>query len=184
VYKRATVSHYNPKIIIIQDISSKSNSITPLSPHLNIFTIPSSNMKSSVFVAVLLAGVSSVTGASLPQRREPSDGLYQVSVDEDGNTVTNFTPYDEVVDVSLQPRSPLEKRREACGPGSVDINLADQANACVINGISGDRLTTGKNAWTYVGFSSQCASNPQHSQLLLLSFVIKGWPPKNSGGSC
>lgn len=112
-------------------------------------------MKSFNLLSTLLAGVSAVSAAALPSAidaREVADGFYQVSTDDSGNTKTTFKPWDEVVTTSVRERSPLEKRREDCGPGSVSTGEADDANTCLINGFSGDNVYLEKNAWSYVSF--------------------------------
>ncbi|KAJ0348915.1 hypothetical protein KNSL1_005149 [Colletotrichum chrysophilum] len=109
-------------------------------------------MKTFNLLTTLLAGVSAVSAAALPSAidaREVADGFYQVSTDDAGNTKTTFKPWDEVVTTSVRERSPLEKRREDCGPGSVSTGEADDANTCLINGFSGDNVYLEKNAWSY-----------------------------------
>ncbi|KAJ4404084.1 hypothetical protein N0V85_004947 [Neurospora sp. IMI 360204] len=96
-----------------------------------------------------------------------ADGLYRVTVDSEGNTqTTEFTPYDEIANLtssnsnsnsnSIIPgsgsghgSSGLEKRREACGPGSVNVNDADAANKCLLDAFSPGDVHLNKNAWTY-----------------------------------
>lgn len=106
----------------------------------------------TAFLTALLASASCVTAASVPnQARHIADGLYQVSVDDAGNKNTKFTPIDQVSE-SPTPRSesPLEKRREGCGPGSGDANAANDAVSCLKNSFLTDPVYFNANAWTYV----------------------------------
>lgn len=109
-------------------------------------------MRTSTLVTALLAGISSVAAAAVPnEAREVADGFYQVSVDESGNPKTSFIPWAEIPKASsVKERSPLEKRREACGPGSVSTGEADDANTCLINSFGGQTVYLDKNAWSYV----------------------------------
>ena len=111
-------------------------------------------MKTANFITGLLLGVSSISASTIPnQPREVPDGFYQVTVDDAGQTTTEFTPYDQVVDVSLKPRSPLEKRREGCGPGSVNTNGQNAALDCLLFAFPGDidaSILLTKNSWAYV----------------------------------
>jgi len=109
-------------------------------------------MKAPFLFMMLLAGVYAVTAsAKAAQASEVADGFYQVTLDEAGNTKTKFTPWAEVgKSSSPQRRSILEKRREHCGPGSGNVNEADEANKCLINGFpSGPNVSLNKNQWTY-----------------------------------
>ncbi|TDZ61630.1 hypothetical protein CTRI78_v004260 [Colletotrichum trifolii] len=107
-------------------------------------------MKTSVLSALLLACASSASTAVLPnETRDVVDGFYQVTVDDAGNSKTSFTPWAEVAKTSVKERSPLEKRREACGPGSVSTGEADEANKCLIDSFGGDKVYLNKNSWSY-----------------------------------
>ncbi|GKT53921.1 hypothetical protein ColTof4_06081 [Colletotrichum tofieldiae] len=107
-------------------------------------------MKTTTICTVLLASVTLVSAAALPnQARDVADGFYQVTVDDSGNTKTAFTPWADISTTSVKPRSPLEKRREACGPGSVSTGEADEANKCLVDSFSGDNVYLNKNAWSY-----------------------------------
>ncbi|GKT46739.1 uncharacterized protein ColSpa_06920 [Colletotrichum spaethianum] len=107
-------------------------------------------MKTTDFCTILLASAASVSAAALPnQARDVADGFYQVTVDDSGNTKTDFKPWAEISTTSVKPRSPLEKRREACGPGSVSSGEADEANTCLVDNFTGDNIYLNKNAWSY-----------------------------------
>ena len=94
--------------------------------------------------------------------------------DDAGNKKTEFTPFDEVDDVSLKPRSPLEKRREACGPGSVNTNEADEANKCLIDGFGDDKVNLYKNSWVYVRHSSLPSLSKPSCSISYLFFNFSG----------
>ncbi|KAK2050854.1 hypothetical protein LZ31DRAFT_548177 [Colletotrichum somersetense] len=107
-------------------------------------------MKATVFYANFLASIISVSAAALPnQARDVADGFYQVTVDDSVNAKTAFTPWTEISTTSVKPRSPLEKRREGCGPGSVSTNEADEANKCLVESFGGDTVYLNKNSWSY-----------------------------------
>lgn len=103
-------------------------------------------------IAALFAGASVVSAAAVVhEARDVQEGFYRVSTNEAGQTTTEFTPLDKVVNVSLKPRSSLEKRNEGCGPGSVNINEADAADFCLIGGFPGnDNVYLNQNSWSYV----------------------------------
>ncbi|KNZ50361.1 uncharacterized protein VP01_4466g1 [Puccinia sorghi] len=90
-------------------------------------------MKAPIFFIMLLAAVYAVTAATeAAQASDVADGLYQVTLDEAGNTKTEFTPW------------------EHCGPGSGNVNEADEANRCLIDGFpAGPNVYLDKNHWTY-----------------------------------
>lgn len=106
----------------------------------------------TVLLTMLLAGASYATAATLPnQARDTTDGLYEVSVDDAGNSNTKFTPIDQI-SKSPTPRSesPLERRRDACGPGSADANAANNAVQCLEDSFPGGTRFFSKDNWTYV----------------------------------
>ncbi|PLW35585.1 hypothetical protein PCASD_18868 [Puccinia coronata f. sp. avenae] len=108
-------------------------------------------MKAPAIIIMLLAVVYSAAVAAKPApASEVADGFYQVTLDEAGNTTTKFTPWAEVGKSSPQRRSTLVKRRESCGPGSVSVNEADEANKCLIDGFpAGNLVYLYKNSWSY-----------------------------------
>lgn len=107
-------------------------------------------MKIITLVAALFI-VTSASAATVPnQAHQLGDGFYQVTVDGSGNSKTAFTPWKDITKVSVTPRSPLEKRREACGPGSVSSGEADEANACLVDSFGGETIYLDKNSWSYV----------------------------------
>ncbi|KAJ7925570.1 hypothetical protein B0H13DRAFT_1600377 [Mycena leptocephala] len=110
-------------------------------------------MKTIAFFTALLAGISSVTASSLPLAARAADGLYTVSVDKSGKNVTHFTPLDQIKghnathNATHTSRS-LERRREACGPGSANVGDSDAAADCLKSSF-GDKLSFSASAWTY-----------------------------------
>lgn len=109
-------------------------------------------MKAISIIAAALASISATIAATVPvQPRDVADGFYQVVTDDAGNTRTEFTAFDfESVKISPNEARGLEKRREACGPGSVNAGEADEANACLINSFGGNTVSLRKNSWSYV----------------------------------
>lgn len=111
-------------------------------------------MNTTILITALLVSIFSLsaTTASEQDQNNAPDGLYRVTVDESGNTVKEFTPFDELVKSSpkLERRGRLEKRREHCGPGSVSANEADDANACLINSFpAGNNVYLNAKSWVY-----------------------------------
>ncbi|KAA8635557.1 hypothetical protein SMACR_09197 [Sordaria macrospora] len=111
-----------------------------------------------------------------------ADGLYRVTVDSEGNPVTEFTPYDDLlVNVtSTETRSNsgpavvggLEKRREDCGPGSTNVNDADAANKCLLDGFAPGDVHLNKHAWTY------CVRNEVVS--FICPYSSNGYKPRDA----
>ncbi|KAK3348508.1 hypothetical protein B0H65DRAFT_442012 [Neurospora tetraspora] len=125
-------------------------------------------MKTTTLLTALLTTISPALSATIPvpAARDiapvhdvSADGLYRIIVDSEGNTQqTEFTPYDEIANLTSSNSIPgsgsgygsgLEKRREDCGPGSVNVNDADEANKCLLDAFNPGDVHLNKHAWTY-----------------------------------
>ncbi|KAK4446651.1 hypothetical protein QBC34DRAFT_304578 [Podospora aff. communis PSN243] len=103
----------------------------------------------------LLATASLVSATALPEQPKLPDGLYKSYIDDTGNEVTDFVPWNELSNTTfvpvhsvvpgpkLKPRANLMKRKEGCH-ASVNIpsSVTDAANKCLIDSFTSDPVVT------------------------------------------
>ncbi|RGP63186.1 hypothetical protein FSPOR_8768 [Fusarium sporotrichioides] len=117
-------------------------------------------MKLTILATSFLTAVVAVSATALPEQSKLADGLYKSHLDDAGNEVTHFVPWDQlgnstyvpIVQVLPSPkvnkRSILAKRKEGCHP---DVNRpsseTDQANKCLIDSFANDPIVTTANGY-------------------------------------
>lgn len=121
----------------------------------------------TLLVAVLLSASYAVASANLGIRAadDAPDGFYTHMLDEAGNENVTFVPYEEVAKRSNTEafreytersresgRSRIEARRNACGPGTAEINDILNTEYFFAQEI-GDQLNSAQNVWHYVCIS-------------------------------
>ncbi|KAM5355061.1 hypothetical protein ACJ41O_001707 [Fusarium nematophilum] len=116
-------------------------------------------MKFTTLSAILAAALT-VSATALPEKPKLPDGLYTAYLDDDGNEVTDFVPWDKlgnktfvpvssvVPGTSIKQRSNLVKRREGCHPSATLPDAeTDAANKCLIESFKDDPIVTYANGY-------------------------------------
>ena len=117
-------------------------------------------MKVAALSASLLATALAVSATALPEQSKHSDGLYKSYINEGGEEVIDFVPWNELGNTTFVPitsvvpaakikqRSALMKRREGCHPtASVPSSETDAANKCLIDSFKDDPVVTTSNGY-------------------------------------
>jgi hypothetical protein len=117
-------------------------------------------MKLTVFATSFLTAVVAASAAALPEQPKLADGLYKSHLDDAGNEVTHFVPWDQLGNSTYVPtvqvlpspnvnkRSILVKRKEGCH-ASVNrpSSETDKANKCLIDSFANDPIVTTANGY-------------------------------------
>ena len=117
-------------------------------------------MKFTLFTTSFLTAVVAVSASALPEQPKLADGLYKSHLDDAGNEVTHFVPWDQlgnstyVPNVQVLPspdvnkRSILAKRKQGCHPSvNRPSSETDEANKCLIDSFANDPIVTTANGY-------------------------------------
>ncbi|KAK0612199.1 hypothetical protein B0T14DRAFT_531784 [Immersiella caudata] len=108
-----------------------------------------------ILTCLLASAALVVTASPLSEQPKRPDGMYASYLDESGNEVTDFVPWNELGNTTFVPitsiapaakikqRANLMKRREGCH-ASVNIpsSVTDIANKCLIDSFTADPIVT------------------------------------------